>query len=159
MTRRSSARALAFGVLLAAAVTGCSSEGTDHADEASGAGAGGTRAADVGTCHADATPVKLSGDGFPDDWPFPERSVVFHEEHRGDAGVIVTAVSPSDFTQVLDFMNEDVVDAGFVIESGETEEDDAEAEWEGNGYRGRWAIRESAQCPGETVIQVVAGQE
>ena len=55
-------------------------------------------------------------------------------------------------------MNHDVVAAGFHIEKGETEEHDAEAEWEGNGFHGRWAIRESAQCSGETVIQVLSAK-
>ena len=47
-------------------------------------------------------------------------------------------------------------DAGFKITSGETEEHDAEANWSGNGYRGRWAIKESAQCDGDVVIQVLS---
>ena len=90
------------------------------------------------------------------DWPFPPQTVVFNAEDRGADGTIVTAVSPRRSRTSCDFMNHDVVDAGFKIEKGETEEHDAEAEWEGNGFRGRWAIRESAKCPGETVIQVLS---
>ena len=60
------------------------------------------------------------------------------------------------FADVLDFLNGEVQDAGYVVTSGETEEADAEASWEGNGYRGRWAIRASATCPGETTIQVLS---
>jgi hypothetical protein len=37
------------------------------------------------------------------------------------------------------------------------EEHDAEANWKSGEQTGRWVIRESAQCPGETVIQVLAG--
>ncbi len=84
--------------------------------------------------------------------------MVFNAEDRGADGTIVTAVSSLEFTKILRFMNHDVVAAGFHIEEGETEEHDAEAEWEGNDFHGRWAIRESAQCSGETVIQVLSAK-
>jgi hypothetical protein len=115
------------------------------------------QAADVAVCAAAATPAPTPyGQDFPRGWPFPPRTIVHHAEDRGADGTIVTGISSAPFRTVLAFMNTDVVDAGFTIEEGETEEHDAEAEWEGNGFRGRWAIRESAACPGETVIQVLA---
>jgi hypothetical protein len=115
-------------------------------------------AADLSTCRANAQPAPTPyGKSFPQDWPFPPDAVVFHAEDRGADGTIVSAVSSQPFSQVLQFMNTDVVAAGFDRDSGETEEHDAEAEWEGNGYHGRWAIKESADCPGDTVIQVLAG--
>ena len=55
-----------------------------------------------------------------------------------------------------DYLNEDAVAAGFEITDGETEEHDAEANWTAGEHDGRWAIRESGTCPGETVIQVLA---
>jgi hypothetical protein len=119
-----------------------------------------TQAADRSTCLADATAVaKPWPDGFPADWPFPEQTTLYNLEDRGSSGTIATAVTGLPFKDVLDFLNGDVVDAGYRVESGETEEHDAEAEWEGNGYRGRWAIRESSSCPGETVIQVLSAKE
>jgi hypothetical protein len=119
-----------------------------------------TQAADQSTCLADATAAdKPWPDGFPADWPFPEQTIVYNVEDRGSSGTIATAVTARPFKDVLDYLNGDVADAGYKVESGETEEHDAEAEWEGNGYRGRWAIRESAACPGETVIQILSAQE
>jgi hypothetical protein len=82
--------------------------------------------------------------------------VVHGAEDRGESGTVVTGVVDADFEAVLDFMNGEVAAAGFEVDSGETEEDDAEAEWSGNGYRGRWAIRASPTCDGETVIQVLS---
>jgi hypothetical protein len=117
------------------------------------------KAADRSTCSADATAVPTPyGGQFPDGWPFPSGTTVYNVEDRGSQGTILTAISTAPFKTILDFLNHDVVAAGFKVESGETEEHDAEAEWEGNGHRGRWAIRESAQCPGETVIQVLAAE-
>lgn len=118
------------------------------------------QAADVTTCSADATAAPTPyGGGFPSDWPFPPETTVYHAEDRGGDGTIVTGISAADFRTILGFMNHQVVDAGFAIEQGETEEHDAEAEWRGNGFRGRWAIKESADCPGETVIQVLSARQ
>ena len=116
-------------------------------------------AADRNTCAADAKAVATPyGAQFPDGWPFPAGTTVYDVEDRGAQGTIVTAVSTSPFKAILAFLNHDVAGRGFRVESGETEAHDAEAEWAGNGHRGRWAIRESAQCPGETVIQVLAAK-
>jgi hypothetical protein len=156
MTGRQVVRTV-IGLAAALALSGCG--GGSEADAAQGAAEpeSGAAAADTSVCVADASPAPspYAGD-FPADWPFPDGAVVHGAEDRGDSGTVVTAVVASDFHEVLDFMNEDVVRAGFVVESGETEDDDAEAEWSGNGYRGRWAIRESTACSGETVIQVLA---
>jgi hypothetical protein len=115
------------------------------------------QAADQTTCRAAASPAATPyGEGFPDGWPFPPRTTVFHAEDRGADGIIVTAISSTPFPKVLDFMNGDVTDAGFGVDKGETEEHDAEASWSGNGYRGRWALKESGSCPGETLIQVLS---
>ena len=124
-------------------------DGAEHED----------KAADARTCAADAQAVPTPyGGQFPDGWPFPAGTTVYDVEDRGDQGTIVTAISTAPFQEILDFLNKDVVAAGFKVESGETEEHDAEAEWAGNGHRGRWAIRESATCPGETVVQVLAAE-
>jgi hypothetical protein len=151
------AAALATAVLTVTSLSGCGQESKDSDKPSGDSEEGFSAAADLSTCQADATEAaKPYPDGFPADWPFPSQTVVFNAEDRGDAGIIVTGVSAAPFATVLAFMNKDVVAKGFKIESGETEERDAEAEWEGNGFRGRWAIRKSAKCPGETVIQVLS---
>jgi hypothetical protein len=117
------------------------------------------KSADRTTCAADAKAVPTPyGGQFPEDWPFPPGTAVYDVEDRGDQGTIVTAISTAPFRTVLDFLNDDVSGQGFRVESGETEAHDAEAEWAGNGHRGRWTIRESQQCPGETLVQVLAAE-
>ena len=143
--------AVAGLALLALVATGCESAEERGAEKAL------EQAADRSTCLADATPAATPyPDGAPTDWPFPPSTVVFSVEDRGDSGIILTGVTSTPFQDVLDFMNGTVQDAGFKVTEGETEDHDAEANWEGNGYRGRWAIRESGTCPGETVIQVLS---
>jgi hypothetical protein len=114
-------------------------------------------AADTSTCVADATPVGSTPDGYPADFPMPDGTVVFAVEDRGEDGVIATGVTRSPFEDVLAAMNA-AEKAGFRVTSGETEDDDAEANWTGNGYVGRWAIKKSATCPGETVVQLLSKQ-
>ena len=144
---------LVTAVLLAATLSGCGGR-PDEESIATGA------AADLSTCKDDARPASTPyPSGFPADWPFPPGTVVFNAEDRGSDGTIVTGISSAPFADVLAFMNKDVVGRGFTTEDGETEEHDAEAEWEGNGFHGRWAIRESAQCAGQTVVQVLSAPE
>ncbi len=142
------APALAASLLL---VAGCGESGNAH-DAQFGA------AADTSTCVKDAQQVSSYPDGFPARFPFPPRTVVFNAQDRGADGVVATGVTPLPFKQVLASLNGPAQKAGFKVTDGETEEHDAEANWTGNGYRGRWAIRESGSCPGETVVQVLSAK-
>jgi hypothetical protein len=95
--------------------------------------------------------------GVPSTLPLPPSSTLYHVEDRGKDGVVLSAVTPKAFKEVLHFMNTDFVAAGFKITSGETEKHDAEANWTVDGYRGRWSIREvGAQCPGDTLVMILA---
>jgi len=148
---RASLLAVCASVLLLGTQSGCESP-ADKAAEHSLA-----QAADVTTCRAQAKPVSAPyASGFPPTWTFPPRTTVYHAEDSGQEGTIVTAITSTPFKGVLGYLNHDAVHAGFAITEGETEAHDAEANWTGHGFRGRWAIRESSQCPGETVVQVLA---
>ncbi len=151
--RRVAARvcAAALAGSLLGALTGCETAEQRAAEH------GLAQAADQSVCRATATPAPTPyGEGFPDAWPFPPRTTVYHTEDRGADGFIVTAITSTPFRRVLAFMNGQVASAGFPVGKGETEAHDAEASWAGGGYRGRWAIRASGTCPGETVIQVLS---
>jgi hypothetical protein len=116
---------------------------------------GGSAAYDAETCVGDAAAVASTPDDYPASFPLPDGTVVFHVEDRGEDGVIATGVTATPFADVLAAMNA-AQKSGFAITSGETEEDDAEANWTGNGFTGRWAIKKSATCPGETVVQLLS---
>jgi hypothetical protein len=151
VTRSLLAGSVVAGLLLLP--TAC---GGDQDSEAADPDAGGfSAAADATTCVDDATQVTSTPDGFPADFPLPSGTVVFNVEDRGEDGVIATGVTATAFDDVLDAMNA-AKQAGYRVTSGETEEDDAEANWTGHGYVGRWAIKKSATCPGETVVQLLS---
>jgi hypothetical protein len=149
---RTGATALVSALLVLTA--GCGSTGASADPDAGG---DQTAAADTSTCLADAHPVGDLPAGYPTDFPLPDGTVVYHVEDRGQEGVVATGVTRTAFPDVLTALNA-ATSAGFKVTEGETEDHDAEANWIGNGYTGRWAIRESASCPGETVIQLLSRQ-
>ena len=148
MTPRTMAVPLASALLLLATACGNHEASDPDADQLS-------TAADTSTCVDDATPVASFPDGYPQDFPMPKGTVVYHVEDRGQDGVIATGVTATPFDDVLKAMN-NAKQVVFAVTSGETEENDAEANWTGNGYLGRWAIKKSASCPDQTVIQLLS---
>ena len=151
-------RLVATVAALLLAVTGCGG-GSTQAKDRDKDKHDFEQAADRSTCVADAKQVSRLPAGFPQHFPFPSQTVVYSAEDRGAEGVVVTGVTSLPFKQVLAALNGPAQDAGYKVTSGETEEHDAEANWTGNHFRGRWAIRESGTCDGETVVQVLAAPE
>jgi hypothetical protein len=132
-----------LGVPLAAALllpTGCggtnATSGDPDAERVSAA-------ADTSTCVSDAHQVTAYPEGFPRNYPLPAGTVVYHVDDRGADGIVATGVTATRFEDVLQQMNA-AAKSGYRRTSGETEEDDAEASWTGNGFTGRWAIQRSA---------------
>lgn len=130
---------------------GCGNGGSSDPDAQ-----GFSAAADTSTCVADAHQVNDFPDGYPTSFPLPDGTVLYNVEDRGEEGVVATGVTKTTFKDVLHALNGASQKAGFKVTEGETEEHDAEANWSGNGYTGRWAIRESSSCAGETVIQLLS---
>ena len=69
------------------------------------------------------------------------------------------AVVDTDEKAVLEVMQTDVPDAGYQLTEGEVEARDAESNWKGNGYTGRWAIREVAGCTEQTSVTVLSAKD
>ena len=147
-------------LLTALLLGGCGSGSASKAAEPDAGEAGLGKAADTQTCVADAQAYAgaLPAD-YPRDFPLPRGAVLFNVEDRGADGVIGTAAVEADLRAVLADLNGPAQEQGFEVTEGETEEHDAEANWEGNGFRGRWAIRDSASCDGEVVVQVLAKKQ
>jgi hypothetical protein len=118
------------------------------------------RAADTKTCVADAKPYSGAPPAnFAKGFPLPKGAVLFDIEDRGAEGAIGTAVVEADLKAVLAVFNGQAQSQGYKITEGETETHDAEANWAGNGYRGRWSIRDSATCDGQVVIQLLSKKQ
>lgn len=96
---------------------------------------------------------------FPTQFPLPEGSKVYASQERSGGRTIVYAVVDRDVKAVLKQLQTDVPAAGFKLTEGEVEERDAESNWTGNGYTGRWAIREVAGCPDQTSVTVLSAKK
>ncbi|WP_076258667.1 hypothetical protein [Intrasporangium flavum] len=137
------------GVLLLA---GCGDEMEDAMAETA---SGSTPAPLV--CAKDAKPVALP-DGFPSQATLPAGYVVSAVEARSGGRTVVTAVSPKAFEQTLADMQGAYSTRGWTASEGEVEERDAESNFDGNGLRGRWAIRQIPDCTGNTSVSVLIGK-
>lgn len=137
-------------VLLAACVlaTACESARKRALDKA----ASNTAAA---VCAANGSTVSVP-QGFPSGFPLPAGTVVVSAEDRGAAGIVLTAVNGHAFADVLRALQSDLPAHGYTLRNGESETHDAESDWTSTDYDGRWAIRSSTTCSGETTLSVVA---
>lgn len=109
-------------------------------------------------CSADATTAPTPyPDGVPADLPLPPDTVVYEVGDRGDTGIVLTGVSSQPLDSVREFFNTEWPRAGYKLSGGETEELDAESNWQFEDYTGRWAIQDlTGICEGETAVQVLS---
>ena len=141
-------------VALLVAVAGC---GTDELEAAmkEPAASGSTPAPPV--CAKDAKAVDLPA-SVPAEATVPAGYVVTGTEARSAGRTVVTAVSPKAFRQTLVEMQKAYSTRGWTPSEGEVEARDAESNFHGHGLRGRWAIREMPDCPGNTSVSVLIGR-
>jgi hypothetical protein len=109
-------------------------------------------------CTSQVTDPATVPAAFPADFPLPDGAVVYGSERRSGGRAIVYAVVDSDVKAVLKQLQVAMKGAGFTLTEGEVEDRDAESNWTGNGYTGRWAIREVAGCTEQTSVTVLAAK-
>ena len=136
------------GTLLA----GCGDEMEDAMAETA---SGSTPAAVV--CATEAKAVDLP-EGYPAQAVLPAGIVVTGVQSRTQGRTVVTGVSPKPFAQTLADMQRAYSTRGWTASEGEVEDRDAESNFDGNGLRGRWAIREMPDCTGNTSVSVLIGK-
>ena len=158
MSRSSRVRAAGVLVALAAVLTGWGESGGES-DVDVGAGVEpGEGAEQQGTpqtvdCPADATAVDLPAD-FPA--PLPDGTVVVAVEMRDQDRTVITGVVPRAQKDVLAELQDAYAAADIELTEGETEERDAESNFVGDGFVGRWGIQALSDCdPAATRIDVV----
>ena len=158
MSRSSRVRAAGVLVALAAVLTGCGESGGESdvdvgAGEEPGEGAEQQGTPQTVDCPADATAVDLPAD-FPA--PLPDGTVVVAVEMRDQDRTVITGVVPREQKDVLAELQDAYAAADIELTEGETEERDAESNFVGDGYVGRWGIQALSDCdPAATRIDVV----
>ena len=115
-------------------------------------GESGDAGGELPACARAGTPVALP-DGFPQSFPLPDGTVI--DSARTESGSsVVEGFVPGDLDGVREFMNDELPDAGFELEGGETEEHDAETEFRGNAVEGRLKLRDIPGCEGAVTLAV-----
>ena len=115
-------------------------------------GESGEAGGDLPACARAGTPVSLP-DAFPRSFPLPEGTVL--DRMRSESGAtVVEGYVPGNLDGVREFMNDELPNAGYELEGGETEEHDAETEFRGNGVEGRLKLRDISDCEGAVTLAV-----
>ncbi len=140
------------GLLLVLGATGC---GQDRELAAVGkAAASAVRTSGAASCTPPTSTTKL-----PDTWPalplVPEDYALASVETRSGDRTVVAGVVPHAFRDALTSLRTAYEQAGLVLDHGEVEERDAESNFHGKGYEGRWALREVPGCPSSTTLSLV----
>jgi hypothetical protein len=69
-------------------------------------------------------------------------------EHRTGDRLIVATVVRDGFDAALTFLHKQFPKAGYVLEEGEVEKDDAESNFSSPTVKGRWTLRKMPDCEG-----------
>ena len=135
------AAVLAGAVLGLAAVTGCSAPVRNARPLA----ATPSHAAPGGCATATSLPLPK---GFPANLPVPDGAIVTSVERRSGDRLVVATVVRGGFDPALAFLQEQLPKAGYVLQGGEVEKDDAESNFSSTTVRGRWTLRKMPDCGG-----------
>ncbi|MEV6948147.1 hypothetical protein AB0N07_40735 [Streptomyces sp. NPDC051172] len=135
------AAVLAGAVLGLAAVTGCSAP----AKKAGPLAATPTVTA-PGSCPTAASPPMPKD--FPANLPVPDGAFVTSTEHRSGERLVVAMAVRSGFDRTLAFLQKQLPEAGYTLQEGEVEQDDAESNFSSATIDGRWTLREMPDCGG-----------
>jgi hypothetical protein len=140
------------GVGLLVVLSGCGSAATSPSSTA-------VNAADLQNLPACAyvgTPIGRPA-AFPATFPLPPGTVLNYQESRSGGRIIIGGVAPSTAHDVAVYWEQAMPQAGYRQTSGESEPGEAEASFEGHGYRGRWKVNDMPDCPNIVMLSLVAG--
>ncbi|MFF4805521.1 hypothetical protein ACFY1U_45275 [Streptomyces sp. NPDC001351] len=85
---------------------------------------------------------------FPADLPVPDGALVTSVERRSGERLVVATVVTSGFDRTLAFLQKQLPEAGYTLQEGEVEEDDAESNFSSPTFDGRWTLRKMPDCGG-----------
>ena len=89
----------------------------------------------------------------------PDGAVITTVEQRDGGRTVITATAPTPFTELLDRVRAGYTAHGLTQLNGEAENGDAESDFTGQGYKGRWGLRQVNGCPTNTTISVVVAKD
>lgn len=138
---RARSLSLAPALLAAALAAGCGGGGGEAASPATTSGTG---PAVPGCARAPAVPRPA---GLPEDFPLPAGTILTGTRTPLPGALLVDAVVPVPIGEAKRFFTEELPPKGYQLGRGDSEGDEAEAPFTGNGLRGRWRVNSVFGCP------------
>lgn len=120
-----------------------------------GCGGGGSKGAVGGTlpsCAHGATPVQLPSSLAS--FPLPEGAMIDHTRKDVAGNTVYGGYVPGDVKATRDWYEENLPKSGYEVREGDSEEHEAEAEFEGHGVEARYKVRDIAGCDGALSLEV-----
>ncbi|MFL5348369.1 MAG: hypothetical protein ACJ8AT_26535 [Hyalangium sp.] len=149
-------RTLRRAALLVACVTGCAAPSARSAAESPAAASKSSAPGTLPGCAGASTRIERPAD-FPARFPLPPGAVIASEERRSGGRIILHTFVPSGIRDVAVFFDKALPEAGYRQSGGESESDEAEANFEDSSLKGRWRARSIDQCPGAVSLDVLVG--
>jgi len=105
-------------------------------------------------CYDDVSPARVSP--ALNNLKFPDDTIVYAADVRGDLGVLLTGVTEVSFRASAFQMRQRYSDPPFEIVGFDQAEDALAANWVGPSISGRWVVSDiSERCPDNTEIQLL----
>jgi hypothetical protein len=159
--------AVLAGVVASLSLTACSGDGPAPPDD----GGDATATTETPTATPTETPTETPTDVSPVCYPaaeevsippemgnllFPERTVIFNVDERGDNGVVLTGVTDLLYRAAASQMRKRYSSPPFSILDLDEIEGALGAVWLGPSISGRWQVTDiSESCPGDTEVRVL----
>jgi hypothetical protein len=148
--------ALRRTALLVACVAGCATPSARSAAESPAAASTASVPGALPGCAGATTVIERPTD-FPARLPLPPGTVIASEERRSGGRIILHTFVPSGIRDVALFFDKELPASGYRQSGGESEEGEAEANFEDASLKGRWRARSIDQCPGAVSLDVLVG--
>jgi hypothetical protein len=96
---------------------------------------------------------------LPEGFPLPPGTLISSSQQPREGQVLVGGVIPADLQGAAAFFDEELPNAGYQLGLGDSEGNEAEAPFTGNGYRGKWRVNTIPNCNAVTLTLVVIRQD
>jgi hypothetical protein len=94
-------------------------------------------------------------DGFPAEFPLPPGTVVTAGSRPHAGQLVLAGLVPADLQDAASFFNESLPASGYRQGLGDSESNEAEAPFTGNGFRGKWKVNAIPGCPAAVALTLV----
>lgn len=117
-----------------------------------GGGSKGTVGGTLPTCATAGSAVELPSSLAS--FPLPQGGVIDRTRKDVAGNTIYGGYVPGEIEATRDWYEENLPKSGYEVKEGDSEEHEAEAEFEGHGVEARYKVRDVADCDGALSLEV-----